>query len=167
MWCAPPPDVHWVSVERLSSFSDEGFYDSYPRPCRRSGVPRGPRLRREREGAAISFCGHRPGLGRPSGNADCDRPSARWFSSNVRNGRHAHERGGGVRRGGVHLGPSTRPLWLCWVEMLELGAGVVDGEAPVDADAIPVASSRPSGGLARKADGVSDAAVEALAAEHA
>jgi len=24
------PDVHWVSVERLTSFSDEGFYDSYP-----------------------------------------------------------------------------------------------------------------------------------------
>jgi Voltage gated chloride channel len=62
--------------------------------------------------------------------------------------------------------PSSSSALSCWVEMLELDAGVLGGEAPVDPATGPVARRLPGCDLPFQGRLVAQAAVQALLGQH-
>src|SRR5512132_1005746 len=62
---------------------------------------------------------------------------------------------------------STSSVFSCWVEVLELDAGVGRGEAPVDLTAGTVAGGLPCGDFASQGGPVGQPPVQALLGEHA
>src|SRR4028118_1329197 len=72
--------------------------------------------------------------------------------------------GGKAWRGGRRES-SGASLLMCWVEALELDAGVGGGEAPLDGPGGDVARGDPGGHLARHGLPVAQSSVEALALE--